>query len=166
MAVCTPLLWRSTALMWMGAAAKYILARSKKAGLKKKNNVSQYFCCFSCHRHLLQVMHDYQCHQAPHTTQKTQTIPLKQELRLAVYQFIYSGLFPVPAQTIIQFNGLKGVSMVSHSASLYEIRKKDSFISTQWLTKRALSPSQISQGTLKTNKTVLLHTEEAKPPND
>lgn len=56
--------------------------------------------------------------------------------------------------------------MVSHSASLYEIGQKDAFISTQWLTKRPLSPGQISQVTLKTNKTVSLQTEEAKPPNE
>lgn len=68
----------------------------------------------------------------------------------------------MPAQPVIQFNGLRGVSMVSHSASLYEIWKKDSFISTQWQTKRALSLSQISQVTLKTNKTVLLHGEDLK----
>lgn len=66
---------------------------------------------------------------------------------------------PVPGGYTLygdQCIGLKGVSMVSHSASLYEIWKKDSFISAQWLTKRALSPGQISQVTLKTNKTVLL----------
>lgn len=81
---------------------------------------------------------------------------------LSLYHLIYGGLLLVPAHSVIHLNGLRGVSMVSHSASLYEIWKKDSFISTQWLTKRALSPGQISQVTLKTNKTVLLHTEEAK----
>lgn len=45
-----------------------------------------------------------------------------------------------------------------HRASLHGIWMKDSFISTQWLTKRALSPGQISQVALKTNETVLLHT--------
>lgn len=44
--------------------------------------------------------------------------------------------------------------MVSHSTSQYEILKKDSFMSTQWLTKRVLSPCQISHVTLKTNRTV------------